>query len=85
MTKQLVTVWTKAEKDPERKKSLEDLIRNSTTVLGRLREILEEDDKVLSNSQLHAPDKDPSWALTQAHISGQRLQIKKTLDLLSFF
>lgn len=85
MTKALATAWTKAVKDPEQKKSLEEHIRNSTTVLGLLKKILEEEDKILSNSQLQAPDKDPSWALTQAHIAGQRLQIKKTLDLLSFF
>jgi flagellar biosynthesis/type III secretory pathway chaperone len=85
MSKALATAWTKAVKDPEKKKSLEELIRNSTTVLGQLKVLLEEEDKILSNSQLHAPDKDPSWALTMAHISGQRLQIKKTLDLLSFF
>lgn len=85
MTKALATGWTKSVKDPEQRQALEDLIRNSTTVLGRLRTLLEEEDKVLSNFQLQAPDKDPSWALTQAHISGQRLQIKKTLDLLSFF
>lgn len=85
MTKSLATAWTKAIKDAEQRKSFEDLVRNSTTVLGRLKSLLEEEDKALSNSQLQAPDKDPSWALTQAHISGQRLQIKKTLDLLSFF
>lgn len=85
MTKALATAWTKAARDEEQRKSLEDLIRNSTTVLGRLRTLLEEEDKALSNSQMQAPDKDPSWALTQAHIAGQRLQIKKTLDLLSFF
>lgn len=85
MQKPLATAWTKAAKNPEQKKSLEDLIRNSTTVLGTLKAILEEQDKALSNSQLQAPDKDASWALTQAHTSGQRMQIKKTLDLLSFF
>lgn len=85
MTKALATAWTRAVQDPDKKKDLESLIRNSTTVLGQLRNLLEEEDKALSNSQLQAPDKDASWALTMAHISGQRLQIKKTLDLLSFF
>mgnify|MGYP006276020863 CR=1 FL=1 len=85
MTKSLATVWTKTAKDSEKRKALEDAIRNSTTALGRLKDILIEDDKILSNSQIMAPDKDPSWALTQAHISGERLRIKKILDLLSFF
>lgn len=84
MTKALATAWTKTVKDPEKKKGLEDAIRNSTTALGRLKEILTEDDKVLSNSQIMAPDKDPSWALSQAHVAGERLRIKKVLDLLSF-
>jgi hypothetical protein len=85
MSKALATAWTKAAKDPEKRKALEDAIRNSTTALGRLKDILIEEDKVLSNSQIAAPDKDPSWALNQAHISGERLRIKKILDLLSFF
>ena len=85
MSKALATAWTKAERDPEKRKLLEDVIRNSTTALGRLRDLLTEEDNSLSAAQLQAPDKDPSWALTMAHISGQRLQIKKTLDLLSFF
>ena len=85
MTKQLATAWTKAERDSDKRKLLEDVLRNSTTALGRLRDLLTEEDNSLSAAQLQAPDKDPSWALTMAHISGQRLQIKKTLDLLSFF
>lgn len=85
MSKALATAWTKAERDPEKRKLVEDAIRNSTTALGRLRDLLTEEDNSLSATQLQAPDKDPSWALTMAHVSGQRLQIKKTLDLLSFF
>ena len=82
--KQLATVWTSHIKDSEKKKGFEETVRNSTVALGRLKEILIEEDKALSNASLKSPNGDPSWAFTQAHISGERNRIKKLLDLLSF-
>jgi hypothetical protein len=82
--KQLATVWTAHVKEADKKKSFEDAVRNSTVALGRLKEILLEEDKALSNSSLKSPTGDPSWAFTQAHISGERNRIKKILDLISF-
>lgn len=82
--KPLSLVWTKHLKDPEKKSGLEGAIRNSATALGRLRDILLEEDGILSSSQISQPDNDASWAFKQAHISGERLRIRKVLDLLSF-
>lgn len=80
----LSTAWTKHLKDEEKKKNLEGAIRNSTAALTRLRDILREDDAALSNQQVSQPDNDASWAYRQAHLSGERLRIRKVLDLLSF-
>lgn len=82
--KQLATVWTSHIKDAGKKKSFEDSIRGSSTALTRLKDILIEEDRALNNSSLKSPSGDPSWALTQAHIVGERNRIKKVLDLISF-
>lgn len=82
--KPLSTAWTKHLKDAEKKANLEGAIRNSQTALIRLRDLLVEEDAALSNNQVSQPDNDASWAFKQAHISGERLRIRKILDLLSF-
>lgn len=82
--KQLSTAWTKHIKDKERKAALEGAIRNSSTALGRLRDLLKEDEESLSSSQVSQPEFDASWAFKQAHICGERARIRKILDLLSF-
>lgn len=82
--KPLSTAWTKHLKDPEKKANLEGAIRNSQAALTRLRDLLLEEDAALSNNQVSQPDNDASWAFKQAHISGERLRIRKVLDLLSF-
>jgi hypothetical protein len=82
--KPLSTAWTKHLKDPEKKKNLEGAVRNSQAALTRLRDLLLEEDAALSNNQVSQPDNDASWAFKQAHLSGERLRIRKVLDLLSF-
>jgi hypothetical protein len=84
VAKALSTAWTKHLKDPEKKKALEGAIRNSVAAMTRLRDVLQEDDAALSNQQVSQPDNDASWAFRQAHLSGERLRIRKVLDLLSF-
>jgi hypothetical protein len=82
--KSLSTAWTRHLKDAERKSDLEGAIRNSTAALTRLRDLLQEEDAALSYQQISQPDNDASWAYKQAHVSGERLRIRKVLDLLSF-
>lgn len=82
--KPLSTAWTKHLKDPEKKANLEGAVRNSVAALTRLRDLLLEEDAALSNNQVFQPDNDASWAFKQAHLSGERLRIRKVLDLLSF-
>jgi hypothetical protein len=69
---------------PERAE-FEILVRNSTQVLGRLREILlKELDSIESwetNPNLYD---NPSWSHKQAHLNGQRAVYLQTLKLLSF-
>lgn len=82
--KPLSTAWTKHLRDASKKKSLEDAIRNSSAALTRLRDLLKEEDATLNSLQISQPDGDASWAFRQAHLSGERLRIRKILDLLSF-
>lgn len=82
--KPLSTAWSKHLKDKSKKSDLESAIRNSTVALSRLKDLLREEDAALSNLQISQPDNDASWAFKQAHVSGERLRIRKVLDLLSF-
>jgi hypothetical protein len=82
--KPLSTAWSKHLKDKSKKSDLESAIRNSTVALYRLKDLLREEDAALSNLQISQPDNDASWAFRQAHLSGERLRIRKVLDLLSF-
>ena len=82
--KPLSTAWSKHLKDKNKKSDLESAIRNSTVALSRLKDLLREEDAALSNLQISQPDNDASWAFRQAHVSGERLRIRKVLDLLSF-
>ena len=81
----LPVAWTKNVSDPEKKKQLEDAIRNSTTALGRLVELL---DETLENrfwENLKEPEyHNPSWPYKQAYSNGYSAGIKHVVDLLSF-
>jgi hypothetical protein len=77
--------WTKHIKDPEKKKEFETLVRNNVTLLRRLREILEEEDRGLSSSERSIKDFDqPNWEYRQAFKNGYRSclnVIKKLTEL----
>lgn len=81
----LPVAWTKHLKDPKKKKELEDTLRNATTALYRLRDVLEEKAEVEKLNDISIDTYDnPSWAYKQAHSNGMQAGIKYTLDLLNF-
>lgn len=74
--------WTKGLDD---KDSFETLVRNSTQVLGRLKEIIEEYESNVVKEEITSKYYDnPAWAYKQAHNNGVRQGLKKVVDLLSF-
>jgi len=78
-------VWTKHLGKPEEKERFEKVLRNSTIVLSRLLEILEEEENLLDNQETSPSQFDnPSWAHKQAFRLGEKSRIKKLKDLLGF-
>lgn len=82
--RQLSVEWFKGV-PTERRETFEQAIRNSTTALGRLYDLLDEWEKDLDRSETTITDFDsPNWALRQAYRNGDRSRIRKLRDLLSF-
>lgn len=81
----LLTVWTKNIEKAEDKKKFEEALRNDTLILGRLREILQEKNKLAENQEI-SPKlfDDPNWAYKQAYINGYKQGMKQVDDLLKF-
>lgn len=75
--------WVEHLKTEKEKQDFFDVLKNNRYVLLRLKEVMEEDLKKL-NSESLSDYKDPSWAFRQADVNGQKRQIRKVLDLLSF-
>jgi hypothetical protein len=64
---------------------LENLIRNSTTVLGRLRDIVLKEIEGIEHWEKNPNYYDnPCWSHKQAHMNGQRSSYQDLLRLLSF-
>lgn len=84
MKKQLPVQWTK-HLQGEKRDNLEALVRNSTIVLSRLYEILEEELAQIEAKEYSITDfEDPSWSQKQAFRNGSKAQINKLKNLLSF-
>lgn len=65
--------------------SFAQIVKNSTTVLSRLKDILDERLRDLSNKEVKLTEYDsPAWSSKQAHRNGQFAAIKQLRDLLSF-
>jgi (p)ppGpp synthase/HD superfamily hydrolase len=78
------TLWFKdVLNSPKAKQDLELTIRNSTIVLGRLREILEEELRTLENKQIAHDYSDASWPYKQADFNADKRRIKWLIDLIS--
>lgn len=84
MTKRKIPLtWVKHLKDKQEQQDLEDLLRNTTRVLSRLRDILNEMEE--STQRVREIDyNDPSWSHRQAHLNGERDAIRKIKDLINF-
>jgi len=63
----------------------EGVVRNSTQVLGRLRDILKTELQSIESIEERTGSYDnSSWAFKQAFLNGQRAQINGLLKLLEF-
>lgn len=77
--------WTKHLKDPEEKARFEQNVRNSATVLDRLRQLCSEKQNVLDRNEMSIEVYNtPNWGERQAHKNGNRESLewmKKLVDL----
>lgn len=79
------TRWTAHIQDVEQRKEFEKLVRNSTTVLGRLYDILEQENAQLLKHEVSEKDfTDTNWPYKQAFRNGRRSEYTRLIDLLSF-
>lgn len=77
------TDWTKHLKDQKEKKEFESVVRSSSFLLSRLRDLLSEYEREidLSETKLDVYDS-PSWSHKQAHQNGRRQAYRKIKELL---
>lgn len=80
--KALPVAWIK---NTSNKQEVEAAIRNSTTALSRLYDIVEEKEQVISSQELAVTDFDsPAWSHKTAYRLGQKAALKEIKDLLAF-
>lgn len=81
----MYTAWTSHLKDPKDKQEFEKTVQGSRRVLNRLKDILEEREKELNNSELDPNTyEEASWAYRQADINGSKRtlnSLRKLVDL----
>jgi len=82
LNKGISTAWTKTIKDPEKKQSFENLLRNSTLVNSRLLEILQEMYESEENSSVDYES--ASWSHKQADRNGARRAIRQIMTLFEY-
>lgn len=84
-SKGISTAWTKNLKTPQEVSEFESTLRRSIFILGRLKSLLKEWQEDLDRQEGRGDDyESPSWAFKQANRNGEKHQLRKTLDLLSF-
>lgn len=80
--KALPVAWIK---NTSNKQEVEAAIRNSTTALSRLYDIVEEKEQVINSQELAVTDFDsPAWSHKTAYRLGQKAALKEMKDLLAF-
>ena len=80
--KALPVAWVK---NTSNKQEVEAAIRNSTTALSRLYDIVEEKEQVINSQELAVTDFDsPAWSHKTAYRLGQKAALKEIKDLLAF-
>lgn len=79
------TIWTQHLKTEEEKKDFETVVNNSTYVLGRVKQLIENRERGITSFEgdTNAYD-NPSWAYKQAHANGRRAELKELLALFDF-
>lgn len=77
--------WTKDISDPGKKEEFRKLLMNSQFVLGKLLDILDDEEAQGLKQETTLADFDaPNWANRQAFRNGQRSSYRKVKDLLNF-
>lgn len=82
--RQLSTEWFIGI-SPDRKEGIEQAIRNSSTLVIQVNNILDQWEEQLDAAESKISDYDtPSWECKQAHRNGDRSRIRKLRELFSF-
>lgn len=83
-SKGLDTRWTRT-REGDAKTDFEKIVRNSTLLLTRLKEILEERERELNNKSFSEADfSDPNWSHKQAARLGRLAELKDLKNLIPF-
>lgn len=78
------SAWHKHIEDPEQKARFKSSVEGSKTVLNRLTALLDEMEADLTSSELASKNYDtPNWAYKQAHVNGQKAQIRTIKFLIN--
>jgi hypothetical protein len=80
----MYTAWTQNLSDPSDKERFEKRVQGSKTVLNRLRELMEADEKAINTAELDVKTYEVSnWAYLQAHRNGIKTCLAKYKRLLT--
>lgn len=80
----LSSAWIK-HLPQDKQKDFESLVRNSTQLLTRLKQIIEERERELNNSSYSLDDfKDPNWSHKQAYRNGGFAELKRLKEIIPF-
>ena len=75
--------WTSHIREENKKEDFEKYVRNCKTVLERLFDILDEEEKSLLKVKV-VDYESPSWAFRQAHLNGKMELLRQIKSILSF-
>ena len=80
----MISAWYKHISDPKEQERFKIAVANSKTVLSRLNALLCEMEEDLNRSELSAANYDTAnWAPKQAHVNGQKAQIRTIKFLIN--
>lgn len=84
MVKKVPLIWTKNLKTDQEKENFTNLLTNSTIIIGRLKELIEEQSSNLNKTAFSIEDfSDPNWSHKQAFRNGKLAGLKEILDILT--
>lgn len=81
----MLGTWTSnVANKPEEKASFEDYLRNSTRLLDRLLQIIEDKQAYLeTKSHCYSEYDDAGWPYRQAHLNGRKAELAELKQLLT--